>query len=120
MFRTPFCHTSVGLLAVATVTAFACGMHVEARPAPPQSAVTRTDARSADSQDPGQLLAAAAGGDPKAQLRIGLMYLVGDGVDRDADEAVTWLQRAAEQMPTQEAFLEMNGSAIDASLQLIA
>ena len=28
--------------------------------------------------------------------------------------------RAAEQMPTQEAFLEMNGSAIDASLMLTA
>ena len=97
MFRAPSCHTSVGLVAVATVTAFACGMHAEARPAPPQSAVARPDARSGDSQDPGQLLAAAARGDPKAQLRIGLMYLVGDGVDRDADEAVTWLQRAAEQ-----------------------
>lgn len=31
-----------GVLAVATVTALACGMHVEARPAPPQSAVART------------------------------------------------------------------------------
>jgi hypothetical protein len=30
------------------------------------------------------------------------------------------VRAAAEQMPTQEAFLEMNGSAIDASLQLIA
>jgi tryptophan halogenase len=30
------------------------------------------------------------------------------------------VRRGAEQMPTQEAFLEMNGSAIDASLQLIA
>jgi hypothetical protein len=72
-------------------------MHVEAQPAPPQSAVARTDARPGDSHDLGQLLAAAGKGDPKAQLRIGLMYLVGDGVDRDSDDAAMWLHRAAEQ-----------------------
>ena len=97
MFRTPPCHASVGLLAVATATAFACGRHVEAQPAAPQSAVARTAARSGDNPDLVQLLAAASRGDPKAQLRIGLIYLVGDGVDPDPDHAAMWLRRAAEQ-----------------------
>jgi hypothetical protein len=97
MIRHPFCHTSIGLLAVAAVVAFACGTHVDAEPAPLQSNVAKKDARAGDSQNLGQLLAAAGKGDPKAQLHIGLMYLVGDGVDRDADEAATWLRRAAEQ-----------------------
>jgi hypothetical protein len=89
MIRDPFGHTSVSLLAVAAVVVFACGGRVEAQPVPPQSAVMK--------EDPRELLVAAGRGDPKAQLHIGLMYLVGDGVDEDVDEAATWLRRAADQ-----------------------
>jgi TPR repeat protein len=89
MIRDPFCHTSVSFLAIGAVVVFACGTHVEAQPVPLQSAVAK--------EDPRELLVAAGRGDPKAQLHIGLMYLAGDGVDQDADEAATWLHRAADQ-----------------------
>lgn len=36
-------------------------------------------------------------GDPEAQIAVGMMYLTGRGVEADADEAVIWLRRAADQ-----------------------
>jgi hypothetical protein len=39
----------------------------------------------------------AEGGDPGAQLNLGLMYVNGHGVPRDYREAIKWYRRAAEQ-----------------------
>jgi TPR repeat protein len=43
------------------------------------------------------LLAKANEGDAGAQYTIGLKYTKGDGVSKDMDEAVKWLQKSAEQ-----------------------
>jgi TPR repeat protein len=40
--------------------------------------------------------AAAEKGDPEAQFLIGMQYKVGDGVNRDANEAARWLRSAAQ------------------------
>jgi TPR repeat protein/tRNA A-37 threonylcarbamoyl transferase component Bud32 len=43
------------------------------------------------------LLPAAQQGDPVAQHRVGVMYVMGQGVQQDAAEATRWFRRAAEQ-----------------------
>ena len=40
------------------------------------------------------LLPLAKAGEPLAEYRIGMMLNSGTGVERDVDEAITWLQRA--------------------------
>lgn len=66
--------------------------------APPTEAVERPPdlARAPVAGDPA-LLADAEGGDAKAQFRLGMAYLKGDGVDRDGPLALKWIQKAAEQ-----------------------
>lgn len=39
----------------------------------------------------------AEGGDPRAQLQLGVAYLKGQGVERDPAIALKWIERAAEQ-----------------------
>ncbi len=39
----------------------------------------------------------AEAGDADAQLVLGLMYSIGEGVEQDLKEAVKWLQKAADQ-----------------------
>jgi TPR repeat protein len=47
-------------------------------------------------QDPfAQMLAAAEGGDPRAQVRLGVAYATGNGAPVDGGEAVRWLERGA-------------------------
>jgi hypothetical protein len=43
------------------------------------------------------LLPAALKGNPVAQHRVGVMYLLGQGVEQDAAEATRWFRKAAEQ-----------------------
>ena len=43
------------------------------------------------------LAAAAEDGDPKAQLRLGMAYLKGQGVESDPALALKWIEKAAEQ-----------------------
>lgn len=39
---------------------------------------------------------AARAGHASAQARLGLMYLAGDGIERDVDKAMSWYEKAAE------------------------
>ena len=50
-----------------------------------------------DSDDIEHLREQAEAGDAKAQYRLGMSYLNGDGVPEDKEEAVYWFQLAAEQ-----------------------
>lgn len=43
------------------------------------------------------LVASAEQGDPRAQLRLGMAYLKGDGVERNPATAIKWIERAAAQ-----------------------
>src|SRR5271165_3664652 len=48
----------------------------------------------------------AYAGDVSSQVRLGVMYLTGDGVARDDAEAVKWLRKAADQdSPLAERYL---------------
>ncbi|HEC20139.1 MAG TPA: sel1 repeat family protein [Gammaproteobacteria bacterium] len=44
-----------------------------------------------------ELKQAAEAGKPRAQYDLAMMYLKGDGVEKDSASAIKWLQRAAEQ-----------------------
>jgi localization factor PodJL len=76
---------------------------VERAPLPPTVLSPRQESRSKTSsgqsrdetQSPVQT--AAAAGNALAQFQLGINYLEGNGVPRDAGKAVSWLQRAAEQ-----------------------
>lgn len=52
-------------------------------------------APSDDNQDPERYRRAAAGGNPLAQVRLGELYLRGNGVTQDAAEAYQWLVLAS-------------------------
>jgi TPR repeat protein len=66
-----------------------------------------TPATGADEADPSNvrsplgadlaLAAAAEGGDVQAQLRLGLAYMKGNGVERDSAAGLKWIEQAAEQ-----------------------
>lgn len=45
----------------------------------------------------GDITKSAERGDAQAQLKLGLMYRYGNGTSRNAEEAVKWLRKAAEQ-----------------------
>jgi hypothetical protein len=53
-------------------------------------------AKSPFASDP-QLVTDAEGGNAKAQFRLGMAYLKGEGVDRDQPTALKWIGKSAEQ-----------------------
>jgi tetratricopeptide (TPR) repeat protein len=65
-----------------------------------------------------ELKAAAAGGDVKAQLRLGILYSTGEGVDKDLVESYRWLHVAVEHgnsqalMPRYEVGTKLTGEQI--------
>ena len=81
------------------------GMYGLFSPAPEQEAsapvavVTERQPEKANTPFAGdpELLANAENGDAKAQFRLGMAYLKGEGVDRDPPLALKWIGRAAEQ-----------------------
>ena len=52
---------------------------------------------SGNAQTPDQIRAKADGGDPEAQFHLGMLYKNGDGVSKNAAEAIHWFRKAAEQ-----------------------
>jgi len=61
---------------------------------------------SAKKQAMADLKEVAYAGDAKAQVRLGLIYLTGDGVPKDDPEAMKWLRMAADQdNPVGERYL---------------
>ena len=106
-----------GLLLGVTVTALACAIFGAGFAlgglngiTPPQTVTFTSSAptmpESADDDGGGTtmpasgdlaLAAAAEEGDAKSQLRLGVAYLKGQGVEADSTLAVKWIQRAAEQ-----------------------
>jgi hypothetical protein len=81
----------IGLTAMSTlVVTFALGFAVGALQGPGNADEGLRDTDQL-------LLTAANGGDTKAQLRLGLAYLNGDGAPRDSVTGIKWTRRAAEQ-----------------------
>ncbi|MBK6472900.1 MAG: sel1 repeat family protein [Betaproteobacteria bacterium] len=58
-----------------------------------------SEARSASAPRPTELslAVAAEGGDAKAQLQLGMVYMKGAGVERNPATALKWIQKSAEQ-----------------------
>lgn len=70
----------------------------------PTAAFDETELAAGTAMDRGDYAAAArliqpwaVKGNPKAQLDLGMAYLMGNGVDHEPKEAMTWFRRAAEQ-----------------------
>ena len=71
----------------------------EQEASPPVAVVTERPPEQANAPfggDP-ELLADAEKGDAKAQFRLGMKYVKGEGVDRDPPQALKWIGKAAEQ-----------------------
>ncbi len=65
--------------------------------APPEMRNDVGDSASAPVVGDLALAALAEGGDPRAQLQLGIAYLKGQGVERDPAIAMRWIERSAEQ-----------------------
>lgn len=61
------------------------------------AATSSTESKSKESEPNAELLARAKKGEAEAQYNLALLYLAGDGVEKDAGTAVKWLKLAAEQ-----------------------
>lgn len=80
-------------LAAFVIAAFSlAGCQREKAPATPETATV-----SSPSVDPAAELSRAHDGDARAQLRVGLLYLRGEGVPQDYREARFWIEKAARQ-----------------------
>src|SRR5271157_6078927 len=53
--------------------------------------------KARQSPDKASVLKRAQAGDVAAQIKIGNMYAIGDGVHRDPDKAMDWFKKAADQ-----------------------
>src|ERR1700740_637644 len=65
---------------------------------PAGSALSRKTPQSSPKQRAiADLKQQAFAGDVNAQLQLGVIYLTGDGVAKDDDQAMTWFRKAADQ-----------------------
>ncbi len=66
-------------------------------------------------------LKAAQKGDAKAQCTLGLMYYIGEGVDADDKEALSWFRKAADQGNAEAQFhvgcMYANGTGVRKNLK---
>src|SRR5271157_4788209 len=53
--------------------------------------------KARQSPDKASVLKRAQAGDVAAQIKMGNMYAIGDGVPRDPDKAMDWFKKAADQ-----------------------